>query len=215
MSSQSFNMQTVSSHKTQQQSMYGEILNIKKKLLVTIHHVKIQISSNIDLKICCQCNDSETVYSQIQRVNQASRIANFKDEQICIPLNRIHGRQQIPKTNTSDSTISHGSDMVVCSIKLYAVSEARQKLIGVVNFGVDWQQGKSYKGKNHASLGFQKSIDSQAQVVLSTSLIDFEKELDLSSLSKNKSMDSFKQPYSATVLKSKAQSQQKDNRLYS
>lgn len=59
------NLRKQGSNASRYQSQYGSLLNIEKKLEITVHHVKIKISSNIDLKICCSCNDSEVVYSQI------------------------------------------------------------------------------------------------------------------------------------------------------
>jgi len=54
-------------------------LDINKKLIVTLHAVKIQISSNIDLQMCCTCNDSELHSSTVQRVDPKTRTANFKN----------------------------------------------------------------------------------------------------------------------------------------
>lgn len=52
-----------------QVSINSSRLNLQKKLVVKLHTVKIQVSSNIDLKISCQCNDSELVSSKIRRVD--------------------------------------------------------------------------------------------------------------------------------------------------
>ena len=50
-------------------SLNSSRLGIQKKLIVKLHTLKIQVSSNIDLKICCQCNDSELISSKIRRVD--------------------------------------------------------------------------------------------------------------------------------------------------
>ena len=64
----------------------SRFLNIQKKLVLTIHSIKIQISSNIDLKLCCTANDSEMAQSEIRRVEQTTRTANFSDEVVEIAL---------------------------------------------------------------------------------------------------------------------------------
>ena len=40
------------------------------------------------------------------------------------------------------TTSNEPGDFIVCSLKLFAVSDTRQKLIGVVNFVVDWKAPK-------------------------------------------------------------------------
>lgn len=49
--------------------LHGPCLNLQKKLLITIHEISINISSDIDLKLSCSCNDSEQVYTNTERVN--------------------------------------------------------------------------------------------------------------------------------------------------
>ena len=44
-------------------------------------------------------------------------------------------------------------DEVVCLLKLFAVREKDQKLIGMVNFNVDWQSNKTVL-KDHEVLSF-------------------------------------------------------------
>ena len=67
------------------------------------------------------------------------------------------------------SVLNEGGDFIVCSLKLFAVSDTRQKLIGVVNFIVDWKAPK-YKAKNRQSIPFSKCIDNSAYIVISTRL---------------------------------------------
>lgn len=57
----------------------SRMLEINKKITVTLHLVYVQISSNIDIKLACCCNDSELQSSAIRRVDQKTRIANFGD----------------------------------------------------------------------------------------------------------------------------------------
>ena len=40
------------------------------------------------------------------------------------------------------SVSNEPGDFIICSLKLFAVSDTRQKLIGVVNFVVDWKAAK-------------------------------------------------------------------------
>jgi hypothetical protein len=44
--------------------------------------------------------------------------------------------------------------VVICNIKLFAVSDTRQKLIGVVNFAVELEPDGKYLGKNYQSMPF-------------------------------------------------------------
>ena len=130
-------------------------LNLTKKLEITVHQVKIQISSRIDLQLFCQVNNSESRLSQIRRVHQTERVARFDDEVISIDLSKIKGRLRNQSVNNSQINISHSNlssdvssfqcdaadqrrDEVVCYLKLFAVREKDQKLIGMVNFTVDW-----------------------------------------------------------------------------
>ena len=71
---------------------------------------------------------------------------------------------------TSNSTRETG-EFVICNLKLFAVSDTRQKLIGVVNFPVDWKAPK-YKAKNRQSIPFSKCIDNAACIIISTKLQD-------------------------------------------
>ena len=49
-------------------------------------------------------------------------------------------------------------DSVVCTLKLFAVRDKDQKLIGVVNFPIDWKSSQNTL-KDHKALSFQKCID--------------------------------------------------------
>ena len=104
------------------------------------------------------------------------------DEEIEIPLDQIRGRHQpsmsdstsspnISMSEAGTSTSYEPGDFIVCSLKLFAVSDTRQKLIGVVNFVVDYKSPK-YKAKNRQSIPFSKCIDNSACVVVSTRLQD-------------------------------------------
>ena len=46
----------------------------------------------------------------------------------------------------NSSNAKEAGEFVICNLKLFAVSDTRQKLIGVVNFPVDWKALK-YKTK--------------------------------------------------------------------
>ena len=99
-------------------------------------------------------NNSESRLSQIRRVHQTERVARFDDEVISIDLTKIKGRLRNQSVNNSQINISHSNlssdvssfqdagdqrrDEVVCYLKLFAVREKDQKLIGMVNFTVDW-----------------------------------------------------------------------------
>ena len=77
----------------------------------------------------------------------------------------------ISMSEAGTSTSYEPGDFIVCSLKLFAVSDTRQKLIGVVNFVVDYKSPK-YKAKNRQSIPFSKCIDNSACVVVSTRLQD-------------------------------------------
>lgn len=66
-------------------------------------------------------------------------------------------------------------ELVVCMLKLFAVRDQDQKLIGVVNFSIDWKSQKSIL-KDHKVLSFQKCIDPNANITVSARLIDNEPE---------------------------------------
>ena len=127
----------------------------------------MQISSRIDLQLTGQCNNSALLVSSIKRVDQNDRIANFNDESLTFDLSLVHGktRQQgrssanISDMNSSMQTdLAMQKDLVVCLLKLFAVREKDQKLIGVVSFEIDWQLEKLLIFDNKI-LPFQKCID--------------------------------------------------------
>ena len=78
-------------------------LNIPKKFELTLHTVKMQISSRIDLQLFCQVNDSEVVASHVRRVEQTERIASFAEEKITIDLAPLKGRTIDPNKSLNDS----------------------------------------------------------------------------------------------------------------
>lgn len=123
-------------------------LEIGKKILVTLHLVSIQISSNIDIKLGCACNDSEMHYSHVHRVDHKSRTASFQDQVITIRLDRVKqggNYASLTRSNLSSCDISMASDAtrdrdsVTLNLKLFAVSDTRQKLIGLINIPIDWK----------------------------------------------------------------------------
>ena len=60
-------------------------------------------------------------------------------------------------------------DLVVCLLKLFAVREQDQKLIGVVSFEIDWQLDRHVLLENKV-LHFQKCIDPAATITISAKL---------------------------------------------
>ena len=56
-------------------------------------------------------------------------------------------------------------------MKLYAESDGRQKLVGILNFGVDWQR-TPFEGLCMHAVPFKKCVDQSAVVVISTSILD-------------------------------------------
>ena len=42
-----------------------------------------------------------------------------------------------------DGPNDSNQDLIVCTLKLFAVRDKDKKLIGVVNFSIDWQSGKT------------------------------------------------------------------------
>ena len=81
------------------------------------------------------------------------RIAKFDDENLAIDLSKVRGRPRRTMThsqmlNVSNSNTSDGGgsflsdstkeDLIVCTLKLLAVRDKDYKLIGLVNFEVDW-----------------------------------------------------------------------------
>ena len=145
----------------------------------------MQISSRIDLQLCCQCNDSPTVLSNVKRVDQIDRIAYVNDEQILIDLSQVKGRSRNQKyqSNSNTSEIlsssfsqeggSKDNDLVTCTLKLFAVRDKDRKLIGVINFGVDWKSERTLL-KDRKVLSFQKCIDPQASITITARLISQE-----------------------------------------
>ena len=77
---------------TSEMVSHGPYLNTDNKFELTLHQVKIQISSRIDLQVFCQCNDSDPHFSAVCRVDQTERVANFNDQKIVIDLSKVRGR---------------------------------------------------------------------------------------------------------------------------
>jgi len=61
-------------------------------------------------------------------------------------------------------------DDVHCSLKLYAESDQRQKLIGLLQFPIEWQK-EQFEGLSMHAVPFKKCIDATACVVISTKLV--------------------------------------------
>ena len=86
-------------------------------------------------------------------MDQVDRVAKFDDENLAIDLSKVRGRPRRTMThsqmlNVSNSNTSDGGgsflsdstkeDLIVCTLKLLAVRDKDYKLIGLVNFEVDW-----------------------------------------------------------------------------
>ena len=53
------------------------VIKTNKIFALTIHSAKVQISSSINLRFACQLNGSEIYQTQVKRVDQQTRVANF------------------------------------------------------------------------------------------------------------------------------------------
>lgn len=123
-----------------------------------------------------QLNDSEIHSTKCSKVDQATRVASFEETQFKIKLNSVRPLQKVKssthvkdidvKTKASPTT-SQGSapDELTCVIKLYAESQQRQKLIGLLSFSVDHLK---FEGVSMTAIPFKKCVDSSAVVVIST-----------------------------------------------
>ncbi len=103
------------------------------------------------------------------------RVANFNDENLSVDLSRVRGRPRRTMThsqmlNVSNSNYSDGGslldgagsenskeDLVVCTLKLLAVRDKDYKLIGLVNFEIDW----------HSSVNLQETVNLMERKALS------------------------------------------------
>ena len=72
--------------------------------------------------------------------------------------------------NKSSSSNGNAADEIQCVIKLYAESDQRQKLIGILNFPVNWQK-EPFIGLDMHTIPYKKCVDSSAVIVLSTTII--------------------------------------------
>lgn len=63
-------------------------------------------------------------------------------------------------------------DSVTLNLKLFAVSDTRQKLIGLVNIPIDWKTLGSEVIMNNEVVPFSKCIDTKAYIQVSVSLKD-------------------------------------------
>lgn len=63
---------------------------------------------------------------------------------------------------------------MILNIKLYAVSDTRSKLIGLVNIPIDWKQLQTIV--TNKDVPFNKCIDTNAKLKLSLSLSDFKRK---------------------------------------
>lgn len=87
----------------------------------------------------------------------------------------------VSNSNTSDgggSILSDSTkeDLIVCTLKLLAVRDKDYKLIGLVNFEVDWQSVANNPDPvtlmERKALSFQKCIDPAAHILITCRLVD-------------------------------------------
>jgi hypothetical protein len=85
-------------------------------------------------------------------------------------------------TSANESSIaSEGSkDSVTLNIKLFAVSDTRQKLIGLVNIPIDWKGHNRVKMMDREEVTFSKCIDTKAFICFSLSMDEFESSYESS-----------------------------------
>lgn len=117
-------------------------------------------------------------------------MASFADEKVSISLQGIRGRTSSSSASSASVHHSHSmnvsadqsintscfeqrADLVVCTLKLFAVRDKDQKLIGVVNFLVDYRSQRTLL-KDCKELTFQKCIDPSATITISAKLVDCE-----------------------------------------
>ena len=103
------------------------------------------------MKLAVSVNDGEVQLTSSQRVDQVSRTATFQDQTLSITLDKVRQGEYSSLTrgvNTSVSESVVGSvmgsqlsdkDSVTLNVKLFAVDDTRQKLIGFVNIPIDWR----------------------------------------------------------------------------
>ena len=63
------------------------------------------------------------------------------------------------------------NDLIVCTLKLFAVREKDKKLIGVVNFIVNWQSDQDIL-LDRKVIAFQKCIDPNANITISARIFN-------------------------------------------
>lgn len=61
------------------------------------------------------------------------------------------------------------ADELSCVIKLYAESEQRQKLIGILSFPINWLK-EPFDSLNMQAVPFKKCVDRSALIVISTKI---------------------------------------------
>lgn len=90
-------------------------------MYITVHSLKIQVSSSIQLKLSCCCNDSKVVSSASKSVDPATRVANFGGQVLELRLDQLQMKS---------------NNLVSCVLKLHAVNQEKQKLIAAISFPV-------------------------------------------------------------------------------
>ena len=97
-----------------------------------------------------------------------------------IDLSQVKGRSRAQKHSSNVSTeilsnlsydCGQSNDLVICTLKLFAVRDKDRKLIGVINFPVDWKSERSLL-KDRKVLSFQKCIDPKASITITARLVD-------------------------------------------
>ena len=112
--------------------------------------------------------------TSILRVDKNTRLADT-NECLSIPLNgalAISDKKQKSNMSADSSfnTVQTTADgcHLKCKLKLYAVSDNKQKLIGVVDLDVDLPTTSDFVGLDNAVINFQRCIDSKATLKVST-----------------------------------------------
>ena len=99
-------------------------------------------------------------------------VANFADQELIIPMGTSSKNTTGSSSNNAEqeSNHSHVRENLVLNLKLMAVNEQKQKLIGLYQLKVHM---KNFDGIDHKRVTFDKCIDKEGAITFSASLQSF------------------------------------------
>jgi hypothetical protein len=118
------------------------------------------VPSSINLIMMCTHNEERYSIERKRRVDAQTQVASFGDQELVIPI--IKARQ-----GGAGEEAAQMRDNQVFNLKLLAVNESKQKLIGLYKLKV---HTKNFEACDHKRVTFDKCIDKEGALTFSTAL---------------------------------------------